>query len=154
MINKLIIIVLLGILGALIGSILGKKLKEKTLYYCDLVDFCEKVIADVRLDRYGIDKVIEGFSSKSEPLKKDINGYKAKKVFEPSAIAGKNRELLVSFFESISSFDEYRQIEVLKSKKEEIKKIADSLVTRLKKEYSAYVKLGFLFGISVGVLMI
>ena len=159
MINKCIIVALIGLLGILIGKYVSNKLVIKNKYSKDLLAFCDYFKNEMFFKQTKLFKVIADYKFTSEELKKDFADFLSSKVDGQPITIGKIFEENVrtkynEFFNSLGRFDINTQSEVLDKQRQVLQDIAINFENKVKKEGSLYVKLGFLFGICLGVLVI
>lgn len=155
MVDKIILVSLFALLGIFVGKIASKSIKTKCDYLIDLVDLCESLLSDIKFTKNGIRYVFENFNYKSDDLKNNVKSYlKTKKFISSIKFNSKNKQIIEEVFNCLGTYDDIRQYELLLDKKETLDKVAKESKEKLSKEYSAFIKLGFLGGLCVGVLMI
>ena len=155
MLEKIILVLLFGLLGLFVGKILAKRMKLQEKYFEELARFCDVLLSDVLIEHNGVSGVISSFDYHSEEFKQDAISYsKTKNIKINKIVSRKYRYVAEDVFKAIGAFDESVQYEILKNKRDIVLQTATEYKGRVKKEYSAMIKLGFLFGICIGVLMI
>lgn len=159
MINKCIIIVLSGIAGILIGKLISKNLIIKHKYAKDVLLFCDYFKNEMVFKQTKLFSIIENYDFTSQELKCDLlNFLNSKKEGRPVLINKifdtQHQMTFKEFFQCLGRFDINTQIEILDMQRENLQDISKNLEIKVKKESALYVKLGFLFGVCVGVLMI
>lgn len=159
MLSKCIIVVLMGILGILIGKYTTNKIVRKSKYAKDLMLFSDYIKNEMSFKQTKLTKIIEEYKFNSSELKDDINTFIKMKfagecVSVASLFENDIKSKINGFFDSLGRFDIDTQIDVVDSYRKILHDLSDNLELKTKKEVALYVKLGFLFGICLGVIMI
>ena len=154
---KIFLCVLLVILCAFAGYLLTLKYKKRKQFTYDLYSFNERLISEVNFTRiplsvfffkyeYGL-----GFST----LLKDIKLKNFEKVsVDFPYLTTKQKQLVGDYFLMLGKSDYKSQSEFLKNYRVEIEKEKTSSFEEYKKFSALYVKLGFLFGLILAILLI
>ena len=157
MIIKVILVLLSGVLGITIGIILKNNQNKKVLYFSDLYAFCDYFKHDLSFKQTKLKLLIQSFDYKSENFKDDIFNFSESFKLDNnlSTFLSKNEKEEVSkFFNSLGKVDIQTQLSLIEENKYNFEKKYNEYKEKFEKESKLYVKLGFLFGLSVGVLLL
>ena len=150
--------VFVGVLSIIFAVKIGKDKasndKEEYLYFKGLVNLCDRFLSDLSYKKSTIDSVLnDNFNSKE--LNETINSFLNKSyLYLPSFLNGEERFLLCELFSVIGKSDSNAQIESLTAFKKEINKISIEKYEKYKKFNLLFVKLGFLSGLLIFILVI
>jgi len=129
------------------------------MYFKDLLDLTDRLISDIGFLQNPSDQIIKTFECKSVHLKKNIAEYldfvDGKKLNLSLTVLSK-RELaaIKDFFERLGTLDLDNQINELSAKRALFLQFYSVCQKRDSSFGKAYIKLGFLMGLAVGIMMI
>ena len=160
MITRFLLAAATTVVGALIGLLFSKRLKQKANYYSSLVDFINHLLAQIKFRKDPIKKVMQDFLDLAEtPLSKNLAEYIAAPAPENLSLSRgilKRAELIEikQFLLSLGTLDSTTQIFELEAYKEKFNSQKEKYAQKQKTFSSMYVKLGFLAGLAVGIIII
>lgn len=161
MLNKLLMLIVCTALGTTIGILIMRSFKRSSLYMDSVCAMISELKRNVAYKRDSVIKVLTLFNTESNQLKKNIDEY-------ANYVSSKNSKLQLSrgyltvdehkkvcgLFESLGVSDSHTQEEMLNNFSEVFGRY--KVLTREKEEKFGMlaVKLGFLFGLGVGILFL
>jgi len=157
--TRLLIVASLSCSGAMVGLFFSKRLKQRAAYYGALVDFITHLQAQVRFRKDPIKSIAAGFVALSEtPFNKNLLEYTAgvdPKALTLSRGVLKPHELLKvqAFLSSLGTLDSDTQLFELEAHKARFSSLATLASSKKKANSSMYIKLGFMAGLALGVII-
>ncbi len=156
---KLFITLMFTVAGTVVGYLMYKKDREKELYFSGLKGLATSLICDIRFTRSDIGRLVSDFQSGSELLQKhkeqfvvslEQEGVGLEKAWlkEPHYITVKE------FFYNLGRFDVDTQIFQLEASRDKLGLIAEEMSEHNKKVGKMKIKLGLLFGLALGILLL
>lgn len=109
--------------------------------FSELYEFNDRLIMNLKFNKNPLDKVASDFKYMPTALK----GGKL--------LDGKDGEVISDYFLSLGKSDAMSQIDYLNGKKEQLQKFRDESQTNYKKYSSLYIKIFFMIGVLMAVLM-
>ena len=123
------------------GVFISANKKKKMQVFSELYEFNEKLILNLKFNRLPIKKVAEGFKYVPEMLD-------GKKVLD-----GKDGEIISEYTVNLGKSDAVSQIDYLNGRKASLAKCKEESFTEYKKYSSLYVKIFFMMGVLMAVLL-
>ncbi len=149
---------LIGIFSIVLAVKIGvdKSLKYKNVYefYNSLINLCDKIISDLNYKKSKMSVILSNkFQSKdlNDMLKKLV---KEKKLVVPNYLSKEEAFLIEDLFNSLGKVDANSQILAIEAFKTELKKIANEKYEKYKKYNTLFVKLGFISGLLIFIMVI
>lgn len=124
-----------------IGVFLSAGKKKRMQVFSELYEFNEQLILNLKFSRNSIDKVAEKFKYVPEILKN-------KKVLD-----GKDAENIADYVVNLGRSDALSQVDYLNGRKASLEKFRDESLADYKKYSSLYVKIFFMVGVLMAVLL-
>lgn len=124
-----------------LGALLSAGKKKKMQVYSELYDFNEQLIMNLKFDKSPISKVAQGYKH----IPAILNGGKA--------LDGKDEEEIREYFSNLGKSDAMSQIDYLNGKVQHLAKLRDESQTEYKRYGSLYIKIFFMLGVLMAVLM-
>ena len=151
---KLLIGISSIIFSVKIGVDLAKKDKNTYQFFNSLINLCDKIISDLSYKKSNIDSLLST-KFQSIELNDMLNNYvKNKKLVLPSFVSIDERFLIEDIFSSLGKVDSASQIKNLEAYKIELIKITNEKYVKYKKFNTLFIKLGFISGLLVFILVI
>lgn len=155
--SGIIVIFVCGCAGCLIGVFFYKKYKERSAYFTDVVGLIETLVVDVRYRQDGLLMVLNNYkvglkSDFSSTIESFLNGNIGEQKI--SVLNKIERKRVEKFFASLGRIDSDTQLLLLQGEKEEFTKLSTLAKEKFVKYGSMFIKLGFLLGIGIGILLI
>ena len=151
---KLLIGILSIVISVKIGADKAKKDKSAYDYFNGLVNLCDKILSDLSYKKSNIDKLLS-IKLQSKDLNDTLNYYlKSNELKFPDYISVDERFLIEDIFNSLGKVDSLSQIKNLEASKIELIKITKEKYEKYKKFNTLFIKLGFISGLLVFVLVI
>ena len=138
---KILILIAVAGLTASIGVFLSANKKKRMLVFAELYEFNEELILNLKFARTPIAKVAEKFKFVPQILK-------GERVLE-----GADGELIGDYVRNLGVSDALSQIDYLNGRKAQLTKYRDESSETYKKYSSLYVKIFFLLGVLLAVLL-
>jgi len=160
MITRFLLAAAASALGAMVGLYFSKRLKQKANYYGALIDFINHTLTQIKFRKDPIKKIMHDFVSFADtPLNKNLQEYieaAAPENLHLSRGILKKAELaeVKQFLLSLGTLDSTTQIFELEAYKEKFASTKTHFGDKRKTYSSMYVKLGFLAGLAVGIIII
>lgn len=124
-----------------LGVFLSANKKKKAQVFSELCEFNEQLIMNLKFNKSPLYDVAQGFKYMPVALKGD-------KVLD-----GKDGEVVADYFVNLGKSDAMSQIDYLNGRKEMLAKYRDESQLNYKKYSSLYVKIFFMLGVLMAVLM-
>ena len=124
-----------------LGVFLSANKKKKALVFSELCEFNEQLIMNLKFNKSPLYDVAQKF--KYMPV-----ALKGGKVLD-----GKDGEVVSDYFVNLGKSDAMSQIDYLNGRKEMLAKYRDESQSNYKKYSSLYVKIFFMLGVLMAVLM-
>lgn len=129
------------ILTTFIGVLLSANKKKRMTVYAELYEFNERLILNLKYEKVRMQKIVYEYKYVSE-------------IFEgKEVLSGKDKEFIDGYVNNIGSTDALSQIDYLNEKKIYLKKYKDDSLNDYKKYGALYVKIFFMVGILIAVLL-
>ena len=129
------------VLTTSIGPLLSANRKKRMQIFSELYEFNEQLILTLKFTRSSIEKIAEPFKFVPEIL----DGKEL--------ISGEEGQFLKDYVQNLGKTDALSQVDYLNERKVLLKKYKDESYTDYKKYSSLYVKIFFLIGVMVAVLL-
>lgn len=157
--NGIFIAVLCSFCGFLLGTAFAKRGKERELYYRDAAKLCSGLIDNISYKADKISSVLDKIEIDSAALKKNISEYKAylggkELILSPNCLTKNETVRVKEFFSCLGRTDGETQIGELKRSESEFRQIYSEIKEKNDKQGSMYIKLGMLFGLLIGILLL
>ncbi len=152
-----VFILLFGIFGATVGRLTSKRFEKRSYYFDDLDAFCTAFKNNLTFEKSDLKQIFQRFPYKSEEFYADCVDFCETFCYGgiKKSFFCKDDETVVSeFFSSLGRYDYDTQLSLLGSMGSKIKSKATACRDALQKNGALFVKLGFLFGLCMGVLLI
>ncbi len=155
---KIILGIVIISLSIYSGYKLSSKFKIRYDFFSDYYNFNQKMIEEVNFRKNSIINVIEKFSCK-EHFKNLLLNYKqylSTNHFEPPLyfLSENEKEDVVLYFTNLGKNDTKNELNSLKSYENKLKEIKNCTEIENKKYKTLYLKLSFLFGLLIFILII
>ena len=124
-----------------LGVFLSANKKKKAQVFSELCEFNEQLIMNMKFNKSPLHEVAQGF--KYIPVA--LSGGKV--------LDGKDGEVISDYFVNLGKSDAMSQIDYLNGRKEMLVKYRDESQINYKKYSSLYVKICFMLGVLMAVLM-
>lgn len=124
-----------------LGILLSASKKKKMQVFSELYEFNEQLILNLKFTKSPVNKVAEGFKFVPDILQ-------GKKVLD-----GKDGEFITDYAVNLGKSDALSQIDYLNGRKSALTKYRDESAETYKKYSSLYVKIFFMVGVLMAVLL-
>ncbi len=128
-------------LTTLIGTYLSANKKKRMQVFAELYEFNEQLILTLKFSRASIEKIAAPFKFVPNILKGE------------SPLSGNDAEFLKDYTDNLGKTDALSQVDYLSERKTLLKKYKEESFTDYKKYNSLYVKIFFLIGVLIAVLL-
>lgn len=128
-------------LSTTIGIFLSSNKKKRMQIFSELYEFNEQLILTLKFSRQSIDKIAEPYKF----VPKILNGE--------SLLTGTAADAVRGYTENLGKTDAMSQVDYLTEKKAVLKKYKEESFTDYKKYSSLYVKIFFMLGVMMAVLL-
>lgn len=158
MIRGMCLLAISGFVGTMIGLFFYKRAKDKVAYYSEFIGYCDFLIGDIcfrqqtviDLTQQYLIKVKSSFSTTLNEFLNYLNGGELKL----SKIGRGGEALIRDFFTSIGFSDAENQIKEIENFKNKFNVSLEQATKTLNTFGKNFIKLGFLFGLIFGLLLI
>jgi len=159
MTTRLFMVFLSVIGGLMVGLFLSNKTKNREKYFSDLLNLTDRLISDISYLQDPSAKIISSFDTKSIHFKKNIYEYLeftngADFKFSNTVLTKREAEIVKDFFIRLGTLDYETQINELNSKRMLFNQMLEAAVKRNKSYGRAYIKLGVLGGLLIGIMLL
>lgn len=153
-----IIKVLIGILSIIFSVKIGidkaNKYKNEYYFYLSLISFCDNYLLEMSYKKEEIKKFLN-FKSSSADFDEFLRAFiKDNKLNYPKYVNLEEQNLISSLFNLIGKSSSNSQVELIKSYKTNFIKVADEKNKNYNKFYSVYLKLSFICGLALFIMVI
>ncbi|MCL2555796.1 MAG: stage III sporulation protein AB [Firmicutes bacterium] len=143
----------------MMGLFLSNKTKNREKYFADLLNLVDRLISDISYLQDPAIKIISSFETKSIHFKKNIDEYLeftngGKFNFSNTILNKREAGIINDFFNRLGTLDYETQINELNSKKMLFIQMYDGANKKNKNFGKAFIKLGFLGGLLVGIMIL
>ena len=129
------------VLTTLIGSFLSANKKKRMQIFAELYEFNEQLILTLKFTKSSMEKIAEPFKFVPDILEgKEL-------------ILGDDGQFLKDYIQNLGKTDALSQVDYLNERKSLLKKYKDESYADYKKYSSLYLKIFFLIGVMVAVLL-
>ena len=128
-------------LSTTIGVFLSANKKKRMQIYSELYEFNEQLILTLKFSRQTIDKIAEPFKF----VPKILSGE--------SVLKGADADVVREYTENLGKTDALSQVDYLTEKKAVLKKYKDESLSDYKRYSSLYIKIFFMLGVMMAVLL-
>ena len=139
------------------GIFVKSKLERKKAYFSDVCSFCENFRHNLTYKQSKLKDVLAEFKFVGEDFKKDIQSFLSSpnQRFELCQILSRDEKCDVEkLFSSLGNVDIQTQLTLIDERKSVLDKYCTKYKEKVDKEGKLYVKLGLLFGLCAGVLIV
>lgn len=156
--TKLLLLALSSAIGLCLGAAYSKSLKRKQLFFAEFSDFIDKVLNDLSFRQDGIRRVCTEFaeSCRSSSLKNILQEYSLNPdaALNAPALSKDEKREVFDVFSGLGRSDVVTQRAALENNKQKISTIKERHTAKCAKQCSTAVKLGLLFGLAVGIILL
>lgn len=124
-----------------LGVFLAANKKKRMQVFSELCEFNEQLIMNLKFNKNPLDKVAQGYKYIPTALKGE------------KLLDGKDGEVLSDYFVNLGKSDAMSQIDYLNGRKELLSRYRDESQSNYKRYSSLYVKIFFMLGVLMAVLM-
>lgn len=157
--SKLLIIFLSILAGVMAGLFLSKRLILRERYFDELIRIIDRLISDIKFSQIKIENILDSYTTSSVLLQTNLSEYKTflqggQLNLSKGVLTKRELVLVREFFLRLGSLDLETQIKELENRKEVFNSFLLDTRARNKSFGKAFVKLGFLGGLLVGILLL
>ena len=138
---KILILIAVVALTTFIGTYLSANKKKRMQVFAELYEFNEQLILTLKFSRASIEKIAAPFKFVPDILKGE------------SPLSGNDAEFVKDYTDNLGKTDALSQVDYLSERKTLLKKYKEESFTDYKKYNSLYVKIFFLIGVLIAVLL-
>jgi stage III sporulation protein AB len=157
--DKLFMVFFAAFAGLMCGLFLRKRVALREKYFEELVRIIERLISDISFSQARLETILSDYVSVSPEMSKNLEEYTAflrggELNLSKGILTKREHRLVKEFFERLGGSDLDTQVNELGNRKQVF---LDTLTEAKRKNKSyggAYVKLGFLGGLLIGILFI
>ena len=128
-------------------------IKNEYLYFNGLVNFCDKVLSDLSFKKSKLEYLLT-LEFNSKDLNLTLSTFKNEKIIFPAYLNKDEEFLIIDFLTSLGKSDVESQIKNVIAFKKEFIKISNEKYERYTKTNKLFVKLGFVSGLLIFILVI
>ncbi|MBR2377369.1 MAG: hypothetical protein IKA85_06360 [Clostridia bacterium] len=150
---KLIIGIGAIVLAVKIAKDKSDVIKNEYLYFNGLVNFCDKVLSDLSFKKSKLEYLLN-LEFNSKDLNLTLSTFKNEKIIFPAYLSKDEEYLIIDFLTTLGKSDVESQIKNVIAFKKEFIKISNEKYERYTKTNKLFVKLGFVSGLLIFILVI
>ena len=161
MITKLCIICLCIAACSLVGLKLYKDSVNRVKYFEGVLSLINTLISEIQFRRQNLKSILRDFCDNNKTpfvvhVKEFLTHLETNEEFKPSKLHLKNEETeeVKHFFSSLGTSDSDTQLVVLDTYKVKFEELRKHYADRHKKYGSLYLKLSFLLGLALGIVIL
>jgi len=128
-------------LTTLLGILFSNNKKKKMQLFCELYEFNEKLLLNLKFGKIPLSKIAQEYPIICKILQNEL------------IIEGRDGEFVNNYFKNLGHTDAISQIDYLNERKIYLKKYKDDSLNDYKKYGSLYIKIFFMVGILIAVLL-
>ena len=138
------------------GYQLSLKYAKRKNYYIEYDAFNQALISNVAFTNQSIIKLINNIKDNKDDFSINIKDYflNKKEDINSSILLDNEKDELLQYFRTIGSSDAKTQLKFLEDQKERLKERLKICLQEEKKYKSFYIKLGFLFGLIIFIILL
>lgn len=157
--NGIFVAALSSFVGFLFGFMLFKRQKERELYYFGATKLCSTLINNISYKADKISSVINSFDGGCVSLKKNLNEFRTylgggEFKMSENCLTASEANTIKEFLLGLGKYDGETQLMELNRCEAEFKARYGELKAKNDKQGNMYIKLGLLFGLLVGILLL
>ncbi|MBR2970567.1 MAG: hypothetical protein IKC48_02080 [Clostridia bacterium] len=157
--NGVLIVALSALCGLMIGIALTKRQREREAYYREFSGLCAHIISNISYRADKIADVVSGIEWQSSALQKNVEEYKAyvsggELSLSQGVLTKAELAAVKEFFVRLGRYDGETQLAELKQRQNELALCYKEIKDKNDKQGNMYVKLGFLAGLLLGILLV
>lgn len=138
---KILILIVVVILTTLLGIFLSANKKKRMQIYSELYEFNEQLILNLKFNKSSISKIAAPFKYVGNILDGSLT------------LSGSDGDFLRDYTENLGMTDALSQVDYLTERKSILKKYKEESFADYKRYSSLYVKIFFLIGVTIAVLL-
>lgn len=138
---KILILIVVVILTTLLGIFLSANKKKRMQIYSELYEFNEQLILNLKFNKSSISKIATPFKYVGNILDGSLT------------LSGSDGDFLRDYTENLGMTDALSQVDYLTERKSILKKYKEESFADYKRYSSLYVKIFFLIGVTIAVLL-
>lgn len=144
------------IVSTYIGFIFSKKYKDRKSFYCDFFEFNKNLRNEISYSQNTIVSILKKIENKSDFYKFAYSFYINKKndLCDIKYLNKDEKDLINNYFSSIGIGDKVSQSKYVDGMLEQLKEKKEVAELEEKKYKNTYVKLGFLFGLIILIMLL
>ena len=160
MTTKLLMVALSMVAGTMGGLILSKRLSRRAEYFDALLNLNNLIISEVKFRKSTTKAILSEFvKTSNSPLNSTLNEYIlcgdiSKLTISKGVLTKAEAAEIKKFLLSLGTADSVTQIFELENYKVKFIQMKEAAFEKRKKYGGMYVKLGFLLGIAIGIIII
>lgn len=124
------------------GVLLAAKKKKRAKIFSELFEFNEQLIMNMKFKKYPVEKVAGKFI------------YIPRILHGENVLGEKDTELISDYIGNLGFSDALSQIDYLNAKRPDLLRIKDESLDEYKKYGSLYIKIFFMIGVLIAVLLV
>ena len=159
-ITRLLIAAASSCAGAFIGLFFSKRIKKRAAYYEGLIDFIGFVSGEIKFRKNSVKQICSDFlSQKQTPFSKNLSEFASSDiphnmVLSKGVLKKTELEQVRLFLLSLGTLDSETQTLDLELQKEKFASIYEKKAKSKTQYSSMFVKLGFLAGLALGIIIL
>jgi len=153
---KLIFGIICLIICTYIGHILSKKYVKRRTFFSDFSDFNKKVKNEISFSKNTLIDIIKNFSNKTGVFYLQTRNYfnNKKIVFEDKLLSEQEQSFFKRYLDNLGVLDKTTQIDYLELVEKEIEEKKSTAILEEEKYKKLYLKLGFLIGLIMLIMLL
>ena len=139
---KILILLAIIALTTYVGVFLSAEKKKRAQVYAELYEFNERLLLNMKFNKYPVEQVAEGFK------------YVEKILQGGQVLQGSDNKTINDYFASLGTSDALSQIDYLNDRKAALSRLKDESFSDYKRYSSLYIKIFFMVGVLIAVLLV
>ena len=157
--TSLFMVFMACVAGVMGGLVLSNRTRNRERYFAELLNLMDRLISDISFLQQPVDQILKMFECKSVHLSKNISEYLdftqgCDFSFSGTVLTKREAEIIKDFFDRLGTLDLNSQLNELSAKRSLFAQFHAAAEKRNNSFGKAYIKLGFLAGLAVGILLI
>lgn len=156
---KLSLLFMLTVTGTLIGVGLSKRLTGRRRYFEELISLINALISDFKFKQSSVSMLLSSFKAVTvKPVVDEFISYAAGDVKElrlpRQELTEREHNFVTEMFSALGTYDLDTQVFVLDNYKLKAEEFYAAAKEQERRYGKTYVKLGFLFGLAAGIVLL
>lgn len=150
--------ILFGVVGALIGMYFSNRLARRRCYFEGMIMLVNDFSSDIRFRQTNLSDILSSQSNSAiknnvSEFASFVDGKTEKLLITRGDLTRREYEAVKAFFSDLGTYDLSTQIIVLENHKQKFNEFYEAARKKEKEQAGMSVKLGFMLGLAIGIMV-